>query len=97
MYASDLQYKSAKSKWSDPEARPSMCKKTVLKNLLGTYGLMTTEFARAFSSDNEESDPQNVPFSDAQIIPQDEPTDDTSQVQNTTVVQQGNEPKRVKL
>ena len=39
-YKNDKQYKSSISKWSDPLARPTMCKKTVLKLLLGTYGLM---------------------------------------------------------
>jgi recombination protein RecT len=81
MYAADIQYKSAKSKWSDPEARPTMCKKTVLKNLLGTYGLMTTEFARAFASDNDETD-SNSTYSEAQIIPQEEPGDNQPPQQN---------------
>lgn len=75
MYAADKNYKTAKSKWSDPEARPKMALKTVLKGLLGTYGLMTTEFAKAFEKDN---DSESESFSgrmvhDAEIITQDEP------------------------
>jgi recombination protein RecT len=76
MYAADKQYKSAKSKWSDPDARPKMALKTVLKGLLGTYGLMTTEFARALESDSEEVEsPSNNgrTIEDAEIIPQGEP------------------------
>lgn len=74
MYAADKQYKSAKSKWSDPAAREKMALKTVLKGLLGTYGLMTTDFARAFASDDDhaESD-RGRTFVDAEIIPQEEP------------------------
>lgn len=74
MYASDKKYNSAKSKWSDPNARPAMAKKTVLKGLLGTYGLMTTEFAKALETDNEEAEqPTGARFTDAEIIPQQEP------------------------
>lgn len=78
MYAADKQYKSAKSKWSDPDARPAMAKKTVLKGLLGTYGLMTTEFAKALESDNEEAEQGNtVRFTEAEVIQQPEPQKDT--------------------
>lgn len=74
MYAADKKYNSAKSKWSDPNARPAMAKKTVLKGLLGTYGLMTTEFAKAFESDNEEAEqPTGARFTEAEIISQQEP------------------------
>lgn len=74
MYAADKQYKTAKSKWSDPDARPKMALKTVLKGLLGTYGLMTTEFARAFDSDNDEAEQADSNrFADAEVIPQEEP------------------------
>lgn len=54
MYQNDKKYGSFSSKWSDPDARPAMCRKTVLKMLLGTYGLMTTDFARALAADNDE-------------------------------------------
>lgn len=37
MYQNDKKYGSASSKLSDPDARPAMCKKTVLKLLLGTH------------------------------------------------------------
>jgi recombination protein RecT len=74
MYQADKKYKTAKSKWSDPDARPAMCKKTVLKGLLGTYGLMTTEFVRAFDADNEEAEYTNGHrFEEAEVIPQEEP------------------------
>lgn len=53
MYASDIQYKSRKSKWSDPDARPKMAIKTVLKGLLGTYGILSTELVKAMSDDEE--------------------------------------------
>lgn len=76
MYQYDKSRGGNLSKWSDPDARPGMCKKTVLKLLLGTYGLMTTEFARALDSDNEEVEPtNNQRFQDAEIIQQDEPTE----------------------
>ena len=75
MYANDKQYKTHKSKWSDPEARPKMALKTVLKGLLGTYGLMTTEFAKAFEVDNDEAEHSsgNRTIEDAEVVPQPEP------------------------
>jgi recombination protein RecT len=86
MYQADKQYKSMKSKWSDPDARPAMCKKTVLKGLLGTYGLMTTEFAKAFESDNDEVEQSSGQrFEEAEVIQQEEPK------------QTGNEPQKVQL
>ena len=74
MYQSDKTYKTMKSKWSDPQARPKMALKTVLKNLIGTYGLITTEIATALASDDdhEASDGPRT-FDDAEIIPQGEP------------------------
>lgn len=74
-YAYDKSKGTATSKWSDPLARPAMCKKTVLKGLLGTYGLMTTEFAKAFDTDNDEAEPEPTSqrFTDAEVIPQPEP------------------------
>lgn len=74
MYAADKQYKSQKSKWSDPLARPAMAKKTVLKGLLGTYGLMTTEFAKAFDADNDqETSSGHREYEDVEVLQQDEP------------------------
>jgi recombinational DNA repair protein RecT len=76
MYAADKQYSSAKSKWSDPLARPAMAKKTVLKGLLGTYGLMTTEFAKAFEADNDNEQPSSGgqrEYEDAVVVQQEEP------------------------
>lgn len=77
MYQSDKQYKSMKSKWSDPDARPKMALKTVLKGLLGTYGLMTTEFAKAFESDNDEAEQvTGNRYEEAEVISQEEPMRD---------------------
>ena len=76
MYQSDKKYSSKKSKWSDPLARPKMALKTVLKGLIGTYGLMTTELEKAFTSDNdhaEQSSGQRVEEVEAEVIQQDEP------------------------
>lgn len=73
-YKNDKQYGKSTSKWSDPLARPTMCKKTVLKLLLGTYGLMTTEFAKALDSDSDEESSNSAHrFEEAEIIHQDEP------------------------
>ena len=60
MYASDKQYKTHKSKWSDADARPKMAIKTVLKGLLGTYGILSTEMQKAFESDVEEAHYEDV-------------------------------------
>jgi recombination protein RecT len=77
MYQADKRYGTAKSKWSDKEARPKMALKTVLKGLLGTYGLMTTDFNRAFEVDNEtvepESNARGVNIEEAEVITQKEP------------------------
>lgn len=72
MYKADKQYSSRKSKWSDPDARPAMCKKTVLKALLGTYGLMTTEFEKALAVEVENGSDNSEPFkyTEAEVIPQ---------------------------
>lgn len=85
-YAYDKAQNKATSKWSDPLARPAMCKKTVLKGLLGTYGLMTTEFAKAFDTDNDEAEPESTShrYTEAEVVTQDKP-------------QQQNEPERVKI
>jgi recombination protein RecT len=76
MYAADKQYGKSVSKWSDPLARPAMAKKTVLKGLLGTYGLMTTEFAKAFDADNDHEQPSSGghrEVEEAEVIQQLEP------------------------
>jgi recombination protein RecT len=87
MYAADKQYKTIKSKWSDRDARPKMALKTVLKGLLGTYGLMTTEFEKALSIDNEESEPESTGgrYTEAEVINQPEP------------VQQSEEPEKIQI
>lgn len=64
-----------------------MCKKTVLKLLLGTYGLMTTEFAKALDSDSDdEVSTSGHRFEEAEIVLQGEPTED-----------QSDEPKRMEI
>jgi len=83
MYQADKKYSTQKSKWSDPEARPKMATKTVLKALLGTYGILSTELIKAMSHDDEAENEQTSngnrvggDFQDAVIV-QDEPkTDD---------------------
>jgi recombination protein RecT len=73
MYQHDKKQGKASSKWSDPASRPKMALKTVLKGLLGTYGLMTTEFAQAFERDTEEVESSNNNrYQEADIIKQDE-------------------------
>lgn len=72
------------SKWSDQLARPAMAKKTVLKGLLGTYGLMTTEFAKAMDSDSDEADQNNGQrYEEADIVDQSEPEDIIDQPEPT--------------
>ncbi|WP_026627303.1 recombinase RecT [Dysgonomonas capnocytophagoides] len=86
-YKNDKQYRSSTSKWSDPLARPTMCKKTVLKLLLGTYGLMTTEFAKALDSDSDdEVSTSGHRFEEAEIVQQGEPNEE-----------QSDEPKRMEI
>jgi recombination protein RecT len=76
MYANDLRYKSAKSKWSDPLARPKMALKTVLKSLLGTWGIMSTEMQKAFENDTEhEGDSGN--FRDITPLQEEDPKPQT--------------------
>jgi recombination protein RecT len=73
-YQNDKKYNKTTSKWSDPLARPAMCKKTVLKGLLGTYGLMTTEFAKALDSDSDEEQvPGSQKYEDAEVVSQTDP------------------------
>lgn len=76
MYAADKRYKTRKSKWSDPDARLKMALKTVLKGLLGTYGLMTTEFAKAFDMDKDNAEQSSGNrVEEAEVITQSEPTE----------------------
>lgn len=78
MYAADKQYGKRVSKWSDPDARPKMAIKTVLKGLLGTYGVLSTEMVKAFANDDEnepEQPTKNNRSNDIQeaVIVQNEP------------------------
>lgn len=59
VYKSDLKYKNKASKWSDPEDRPKMAEKTVLKALLSKYGVLSIELQKALSNDNDSEDDQS--------------------------------------
>jgi recombination protein RecT len=83
-YKYDKQKGSMVSKWSDPLARLKMALKTVLKGLIGTYGLMTTEFEKAFSSDNEHAESgsgQRTEDVEAEVIIQEEPVKENKKIQ----------------
>lgn len=73
-YQYDKNKNGNSSKWSDPLARPKMAMKTVLKGLLGTYGVLTTDMNNALSNDNENEfesgNRSDIP--EAQVIPQDD-------------------------
>lgn len=76
MYQYDLSNSKRSSKWSDPLARPKMALKTVLKGLLGTYGLLSPDLVKAFETDHEEaekSNPRGGEFSEAEVIQQTDP------------------------
>lgn len=74
MYAADRRNGTLISKWSDPLARPKMAIKTVLKGLLGTYGVITTEMARALEvDDTDEKGTARRDIEEAEVIPQTEP------------------------
>lgn len=73
-YANDKRYNKRTSKWSDPDSREAMAKKTVLKRLLSTYGLLSVDLQKAMSSDVEveespivSNNPRNI---EAEVIPQ---------------------------
>jgi recombination protein RecT len=75
MYQSDKKNHTSISKWSDTLARPKMALKTVLKGLLGTYGLLSPDLIKAFEADDTEAEApakggRNIP--DAEIIDQGE-------------------------
>ncbi len=73
-YQYDLAQHKKTSKWSDPDARPKMAQKTVLKGLLGTYGVLSTELQKALESDNEDYDATSNRITiDAETIPQGDP------------------------
>ena len=93
MYQYDKKNNKRSSKWSDPQARPKMALKTVLKGLLGTYGVLSTEMQRAFENDveTEEKSDNSRGFDNAEIIPQDEPTEHAAP---TTV---NSEPEKVSI
>jgi recombination protein RecT len=75
MYQYDKKNNKNSSKWSDALARPKMALKTVIKSLLGTYGILTTDLKAAFEKDTENEMEPTGPrgYEDAEIIPQTEP------------------------
>jgi recombination protein RecT len=82
MYQYDKKNNKKSSKWSDADARPKMALKTVLKGLLGTYGVITTELAKAFENDTEyESNNNNFrDVEEAEVVDQKE-TKESKKVQ----------------
>jgi recombination protein RecT len=81
MYQYDKKNNKKSSKWSDSDARPKMSLKTVLKGLLGTYGVITTELAKAFDSDTEtESNDAFRNVEEAEVIEQKESKEETKTV-----------------
>jgi len=83
VYQADKRNKTSLSKWSDPVERQKMAKKTVIKGLLGTWGVLSIEMQKAFESDNEDSEPEGTVtvqragsgagFDHSEVIQQDEP------------------------
>jgi recombination protein RecT len=86
VYKSDKKNNTRKSKWSDPDTRPKMALKTVIKGLLTTYGVMTTELQKAFESDSENESDVSTNARDITNI-QDEPK----------VQKENNEPEQVQI
>lgn len=87
MYKADLKYNNRRSKWSDPDERPKMAQKTVLKKLLGTYGVMTTELANAMNSDNENEVAEKIEDAEAEVIQQGEPEPQQPQAETAKTIQ----------
>jgi recombination protein RecT len=90
MYQYDLSNQKRSSKWSDPLARPKMALKTVLKGLLGTYGLLSPDLVKAFEADHEEAEKgtgNRSEFTEAEVIPQPDPEPQATD----------EEPKKVKI
>lgn len=92
-YAYDVKEKKSTSKWSDPDARPKMSIKTVLKGLLSTYGVLSTELVKALETDNEhENESGQRGFTDA-VIDQSEPTTETHEAK----IIDGSEPEKMNI
>ncbi len=87
VYRSDKQHSKRASKWSDPDERPKMAKKTVLKSLLNNFGVLSTELVKALSTDdsNEYEQPgkssRNSNIQEAEIVQQNEPNQEPEKVQ----------------
>lgn len=68
-YQYDQKTKGRKSVWSDPHSRIKMALKTVLKGLLGTYGVMTSDLQRSLEADSKPESTGND-YEDAHVIPE---------------------------
>ncbi len=83
MYQYDKKNGKKSSKWSDPLARPKMALKTVIKGLLGTYGLLSPELIKAFESDGEEAEAPAArgarEYPEAEVVPQADPQTDEAE------------------
>ena len=68
-YQYDKKSKGNSSVWSDKDARIKMALKTVLKGLLGTYGVMTTELQQSLEADSDQEE-RGHSYEEAQVIPE---------------------------
>jgi len=59
-YQYDISQGKKSSKWSDPDVRLKMALKTVLKGLLSTYGVMSTELQKAFENDSHQEEEEET-------------------------------------
>lgn len=90
------------SKWSDPDARLAMSLKTVIKALLGKYGVLSTEMQNAMANDNdheENSGGARTENAEAEIIKQDDPAGQNAETVNAEIVEQKEkeEPEQLNL
>jgi recombination protein RecT len=95
-FSRSYQYDKAKgsmsSKWSDPAARPKMALKTVLKGLLSTYGVITTDMVKAFETDDNDDRGTGLrDVQEAEVIMQQEATKQDDQSQQT------DEPRKIEI
>ncbi len=93
-YKNDKKFGYKTSKWSDFEERPKMAKKTVLKALLGTYGVLSVEMVNAMSSDDKEEETTDIPHE--VITKQSEPAEQEEPSLQAEIIPQG-EPEQEKF
>lgn len=78
-YQYDIKYNKKSSLWSNVNEFPKMAKKTVLKSLISTFGILTTEMSKAFDNDtNSEAqyNSRNTVDTDAEIVEQKDPAEE---------------------